>query len=130
MQQQKLFDIAINEKHEGKQPKHHLLLNEHNPVFTLGKHGENQNILLPLDILKTKGIQVHHIARGGDVTYHGPGQWTIYPIFDLEELGMGIRAYVEALEEVAIRVMANYDLKGVRIKGASGYGWKNLENNQ
>ncbi|MDO5036024.1 MAG: lipoyl(octanoyl) transferase LipB [Porphyromonas sp.] len=116
-----LFDQLIELKHIGQEPEaHYLIFCEHNPVFTLGKHAQEENILISEEFLASQGIQVHHINRGGDVTYHGPGQWTVYPIFDLEEMELGIRKYVENLEEVAIEVLRKYGLKGERMEGASG----------
>ncbi|MDN4753057.1 lipoyl(octanoyl) transferase LipB [Porphyromonadaceae bacterium W3.11] len=118
--QKALFDKAIEAKHRNEPVQHHLIFNEHYPVLTLGKHGDHNNILYSEEYLHQHGIELYNIGRGGDVTYHGPGQWTIYPIFDLEELGIGIRDYVDALEEVAIRVADKYGVRAGRIKGASG----------
>lgn len=118
--QQSLFDQALELKHLNQPVQHYLIFNEHYPVITLGKHADPHNVLFTPELLEMKGIDLFEIKRGGDVTYHGPGQWTVYPIFDLEELAMGIRAYVEALEEVAIRVAAKYGVQGGRIDGASG----------
>lgn len=118
--QQSLFDLALEAKHLKKEVQHHLIFNEHYPVLTLGKHADQNNILYSKEYLEQHGIELFQIQRGGDVTYHGPGQWTIYPIFDLEELGIGIRDYVDALEEVAIKVAAKYNIVAERIKGASG----------
>lgn len=118
--QQSLFDSAIEAKHLNKEVQHHLIFNEHYPVITLGKHADKNNILYSKEYLAQHGIELFQIQRGGDVTYHGPGQWTIYPIFDLEELGIGIKDYVSALEEVAIRVAEKYQIKAERIHGASG----------
>lgn len=119
-QQKVLFDKALELKHLQEPVQHYLMFNEHKPVITLGKHADEHNVLLSPEFLAMKGVELFHIKRGGDVTYHGPGQWTVYPIFDLEELDMGIRAYVEALEEVAIQVAAKYGVQGERIEGASG----------
>lgn len=118
--QQRLFDQAIEQKRAGLSPQHHLLFIEHTPVVTMGKHAAEGNVLVPEALLKARGIQYHHTSRGGDATYHGPGQWTIYPIFDLEELGIGVREYVERLEEVVIRLLQRYGLSGSRMAGASG----------
>lgn len=125
-QQQALFDQALEHKREGKAIQHHLIFNEHYPVITLGKHADPHNILFSPELLEAKGIDLFSIQRGGDVTYHGPGQWTVYPIFDLENLGIGLRQYVENLEEVAIRVAAKYGIVGGRIHGASGV-WIDIE---
>lgn len=118
--QQRYFDEATHNKRIGSPVQHRILFNEHNPVITLGRHAKESNVLFSEAFLAQHGVQLFHISRGGDATYHGPGQWTIYPIFDLEELKIGIRTYVESLEEVAIRVLAKYGLKGDRLDGASG----------
>lgn len=118
--QQRLFDLALEQKRRNEPVQHHLILNEHNPVLTMGKHADPTNVLVPIELLKQQGVDVVRTNRGGDVTYHGPGQWTIYPIFDLEEMGIGIREYVRRLEEVAITTLAHYGLRGERLEGASG----------
>lgn len=119
-QQQGLFDTALSKKRAGEPIQHYLIFNEHRPVITLGKHANPHNLLFSPQHLEAQGVDVFNIHRGGDVTYHGPGQWTVYPIFDLEELGIGLKQYVDNLEEVAIRVAAKYGVKGGRIHGASG----------
>lgn len=119
-QQTDLFQRALEAKRQHQPVQHHLVFNQHHSVLTLGKHADPHNILLSRERLHAQGIECYQIERGGDVTYHGPGQWTIYPIFDLEELGIGLRRYVELLEEVAITVAAKYGVKGERIHGASG----------
>lgn len=127
LHQQSLFDKALEMKHLKQPITHHLIFNEHHPVLTLGKHADQNNILFSKEYLQQHGIDLFHIQRGGDVTYHGPGQWTVYPIFDLEELGIGIRDYVDSLEEVAIQVAAKYGVLASRIPGASGV-WITKEN--
>lgn len=97
-----------------------LLLVEHPPVYTLGKSGHTENLLVGREMLERLGAQFYHIDRGGDITFHGPGQLVVYPILDLERLGIGLRAYIEALEESVIRVAAHYGLRTGRIAGASG----------
>lgn len=97
-----------------------LLLVEHPPVYTLGKSGHAENLLVGREMLERLGAQFYHIDRGGDITFHGPGQLVVYPILDLERLGIGLRAYIEALEECVIRVAAHYGLRTGRIASASG----------
>ncbi|MBR8728839.1 Octanoyltransferase [Porphyromonas levii] len=126
-QQQALYKKALSDKRQGGEVQHHIIFNEHYPVITLGKHADPHNILFSPELLETKGIDLFSIQRGGDVTYHGPGQWTVYPIFDLEEIGIGLRQYVDNLEEVAIRVAAKYGVVGGRIHGASGV-WIDINN--
>ena len=124
-QQTALFESKIEAKRKGETLPDYLLFNEHDPVITLGLHAHEHNILFPREALSREGIEVYPINRGGDVTYHGPGQWTVYPIFDLEEMGIGIKEYVRRLEETAIRTMAAYGLEAGRIPGASGV-WTHL----
>lgn len=119
-QQVKLFDAAIEAKRKGKPVEQYLIFNEHAPVITMGLNGNEENILLSEEQLRADGVDLFHTNRGGDATYHGPGQWTVYPIFDLEQLGLGVRRYIETLEEVAIRVLADYGLVGVRMEDAPG----------
>ena len=83
-----------------------LLLVEHDPVFTLGFHGNAANMLLDESALAAKGIECIRIERGGDITYHGPGQLVAYPILDLRAHNLGVKAYVHLLEESVIRLLA------------------------
>jgi lipoyl(octanoyl) transferase len=97
-----------------------LLLVEHNPVYTLGKSGKSSNMLVTEEYLRSIGAEFFHIDRGGDVTYHGPGQIVGYPILDLERLGIGLRDYIDSLEQAIIEVCAMWGVEAGRIKGASG----------
>ncbi len=99
---------------------HQLLFCEHNPVFTLGKSGSIDHLLLNETELEAQGIEFFKINRGGDITYHGPGQITGYPIFDMEEFFTDVHRYVRSLEEVVMRTLAAYDLKTMRIKEYTG----------
>jgi lipoate-protein ligase B len=103
--------------HEAKQagmPADVLLLLEHPHVFTLGKNAKKENILVPDTVLKEQGIDCVSIERGGDVTYHGPGQLVGYPIFFLETLKLRVVDFVDRLEEVMIRVLNSYGLPAHR----------------
>ncbi|MHB1314342.1 MAG: lipoyl(octanoyl) transferase LipB [Christensenellales bacterium] len=82
-----------------------LLLLEHPPVLTVGKSGKDNNVLMPQQFLVQKGVQVHYVTRGGDVTYHGPGQIVGYPIMDLSLRGRDIKDFIWKLEEVFIRLL-------------------------
>lgn len=82
-----------------------LILVEHPPVITLGKSAEDSHILFAEDYLREQGVEIHKIERGGDVTYHGPGQIVGYPIFDIKHGGIGIRTFVENLEQLFIRLL-------------------------
>ena len=97
-----------------------LLTVEHNPVYTLGKSGKESNMLVSEAYLRSIGAEYYHIDRGGDITFHGPGQLVCYPILDLERIGIGLREYIEALEEAVIRTVAEYGIAAGRIAGASG----------
>lgn len=97
-----------------------LLLLEHEPVFTLGRNSHQENVLLPEAALRAKGFEVFETGRGGDVTYHGPGQVVGYPILDLKPDRQDVHRYVRDLEEVMIRTCADYDVVAGRIKGSTG----------
>jgi len=100
--------------------QHYLLFVAHPHVFTLGKSGNINNILVNKDNLAEKGIEFFHINRGGDITYHGPGQIVGYPIFDLEKFYTDIGKYLRNLEEVIILTLAEYGLRGERSQGETG----------
>ena len=97
-----------------------LYLVEHNPVYTLGKSGKSENMLVSEPYLRSIGAEFFHIDRGGDVTFHGHGQVVGYPILDLEKLGIGLREYIDSLEEAIIGVCAEWGIEAGRIAGASG----------
>ncbi|MEM6319235.1 MAG: lipoyl(octanoyl) transferase LipB [Bacteroidota bacterium] len=101
-------------------PKHYLLFCHHPPVYTLGKSGSLDNLLLNEQQLEQQGIEFHKINRGGDITFHGPGQIVGYPIFDLDQFFTDIHKYVRFLEEAIIRTLADYGIKGTRIEGFTG----------
>ena len=103
----------------------YLLFCEHNPVYTLGKSGSLDNLLLDEEQLAAQNIEFFKINRGGDITYHGDGQITGYPIFDLECFVTDVHKYVRALEEVMIRTIADYGLEGTRIKDFTGVWLEN-----
>ncbi|MDX2248650.1 MAG: lipoyl(octanoyl) transferase LipB [Bacteroidia bacterium] len=105
---------------------HHLLFCEHAPVYTLGKSGNPENLLIDERVRAEKGILYYKINRGGDITYHGPGQITGYPIFDLEKFRTDIGWYLRTMEEVMIRLLADYGLLGGRIAGATGV-WLDID---
>jgi lipoyl(octanoyl) transferase len=98
----------------------HFLLVEHPPVYTLGKSGDLAHVLISEQEREARGIEFFHTNRGGDITFHGPGQIVGYPILDLEKLYTDIGRYLRNLEEVIIRVMAYYGLRGNRSPGETG----------
>lgn len=91
-----------------------LMMLEHPPVFTLGRRGNRQGLLVSEEILAAKGIPVVHVERGGDVTYHGPGQVMLYPIIDLKTTRWGVTEFVDTLEEIMIRTGADWGIKAER----------------
>lgn len=97
-----------------------LLLVEHPAVYTLGKSGREANLLVGEERLRAIGADLFRIDRGGDITFHGPGQIVGYPILDLERLGIGLRDYIDRLEEAVICLAADYGIEAGRIAGASG----------
>ncbi len=88
-----------------------LILVEHNPVVTLGKSGKTENIKIPIQLLKERGIDFYHIERGGDVTFHGHGQLVGYPIFDIKQGLIGIKRLIDMIEDAIIGVLADFDIK-------------------
>ena len=114
------FDALLENKRAGRPGENCLFFCEHEPVFTIGKSGKDSNLLIPESLLAERGISLYHIARGGDITYHGPGQITGYPVFDLERWHLGLKAYIAHLEEAIIRFLRLYDIKGERLDGATG----------
>ena len=125
--QRSLFDCVLDAKRTGVVADNlsgheagWLLLVEHNPVYTLGKSGKNENMLVSEAYLRSIGAEFFHIDRGGDVTFHGPGQIVGYPILDLEQVGIGLRDYINSLEEAIIGVCAEWGIEAGRVAGASG----------
>ena len=124
--QTKLLDdiIAIKRNNRVSEVKevtpNHFLFVEHPHVYTLGKSGDQNNLLINEKQLKERGATYYKINRGGDITYHGPGQVVGYPILDLENFFTDIHKYLRLLEEVIIKTIAEYGLKGERSKGETG----------
>lgn len=109
----------VQQRKEGVIPDTLLLL-EHEPVFTLGSSARAANVLLPEDQLRERGFDVHEAGRGGDVTYHGPGQVVGYPIFDLSPDRRDVHRYVRDLEEVMIRACGDFGVAAGRVSGLTG----------
>lgn len=119
--QKAYFQELLSQKKAGKLiTEAHVLIGEHPHVYTVGFHGNASNMFLDEVRLKSLGAEFIRIERGGDVTYHGPGQMIVYPILDLEKLGMGVKSYMSMLEECVIRLLDMYGIKGERVDGATG----------
>ncbi|MBT7683598.1 MAG: lipoyl(octanoyl) transferase LipB [Cryomorphaceae bacterium] len=125
----KIIDLKIqNRSNLNKiETKNFLIVTEHSPVYTIGKSGDISNLLLNHDELKKRGIDFYKINRGGDITYHGPGQIMGYPIIDLDNFFTDINLYLRKLEEVIINTLKSYELNGFTIKGETGV-WVNDHN--
>ena len=124
--QEEIFKKTIDQKIENRSSEskietdNFLIITEHNPVYTIGKSGDISNLLLNDNEMKTEGIEFYKINRGGDITYHGPGQIMGYPIIDLDNFFTDINLYLRKLEEVIINTLKSYDLRGFTIKGETG----------
>jgi len=104
-----------------------LIFCEHPHVYTLGKSGDEQNLLLKKEDLHTIDATYYHINRGGDITYHGPGQLVVYPVMDLENFFTDIHKYMRLLEEAVIQTLEEFGIKSGRINGLTGV-WLDYEN--
>lgn len=89
-----------------------LIIVEHNPVITMGKSGKDDNLLMPFKKLEEKGINFYRIERGGDVTYHGPGQIVGYPIFNIRDGLIGIKSFIKRIEDIIIATLKDFNIKG------------------
>ena len=126
--QRSLFDALIEKKSElrsgvateSDESIGTILLVEHPAVYTLGKNGKESNLLLGEEYLRSIGADFYRIDRGGDVTFHGEGQIVGYPIIDIERVGIGLRDYINALEQSVIDTIAHYGIEAGRLAGASG----------
>jgi lipoyl(octanoyl) transferase len=124
--QEKLFDQIIAIKRQNRREEtnletsSYLLFCEHPHVYTLGKSGDEKNLLVNQEYLKSRGATFHKINRGGDITYHGPGQIVGYPILDLENFFTDIHKYLRFLEEAVIQTLAEYGIESGRSDGETG----------
>jgi lipoyl(octanoyl) transferase len=97
-----------------------FLIVEHPPTITMGRNGHMENLLAREEVLERAGVAFHHTDRGGDITYHGPGQIVGYPILDLREWKRDVGAYVRAIEQVIIHALSDFGLAGERVPGMTG----------
>lgn len=114
------FEALLQAKAAGTTGTNKLFFCEHEPVLTIGKSGKEANLLIPETELNQRGITLHHIGRGGDITYHGPGQITGYPVFDIDCWQIGLRQFIERMEEAIIRFLSGYGVTASRLHGATG----------
>lgn len=113
---ERLVDARLHETHYDNR----VIFCEHPHVYTLGRNGKEQHLLIDENRLRAIGAELYHIDRGGDITYHGPGQQVCYPILNLADLKLGLKEYIHQLEQVIIDVCATYGIESDRVKGATG----------
>lgn len=118
--QEKLFNSSIEKKTRELETDNYLVFCEHLHVYTLGKSGDEHNMLLNYIQLQAKDASFVKTNRGGDITYHGPGQIVGYPIFDLANFGLGLKQYIYNIEEAIIKTLSIYNILSARLDGATG----------
>ena len=118
--QEELHDEIIAAKLRGEETGNCMIFVEHNHVYTLGKSGNEANMLIGAIQLQAAHAEFVKVNRGGDITYHGPGQLVVYPIIDMANFGVGVKEYVDLLEEVVIRTVGELGIAGERLEGATG----------
>jgi lipoyl(octanoyl) transferase len=120
-QEELLADVVADKRSAGKpSSKNYFLLVEHPHVYTIGKSGDEHNMLIHSEFMKKIDATFYKINRGGDITYHGPGQLVGYPIIDLEYYKIGVREYIGKMEDAIIATLAEFGLEGARREGATG----------
>lgn len=120
-EQHNIFNRIIAEKRKGEKiSREYVIMVEHDPVFTFGRHADHNNLLVSQSMLSAINAECVEIERGGDVTFHGPGQLVVYPILDLTNHRLGVKSYVGLLEQSVIDTLSEYGIKGERIEGATG----------
>lgn len=118
--QTELFDDIVAAKIDRLSYQNEVVFCEHPHVYTLGRSGKQNNMLLGEQQLRAINATLYHIDRGGDITYHGPGQLVCYPILNLEDFKLGLKEYIHLLEEVIIRLCASYGIRAERLEKATG----------
>jgi lipoyl(octanoyl) transferase len=118
--QELLFNDSIERKQQNLSTENYLVFCEHPHVYTLGKSGDEHNMLLNYIQLQAQNATFVHTNRGGDITYHGPGQIVGYPIFDLANFAMGLKQYIYNIEEAIIKTLSVYNILSTRLDGATG----------
>jgi len=133
--QKDIFQCTVDQKVKNRKldsdkqeiTNNHLLFCEHPPTYTLGKSGAIENLLINNQKLKEKGASFHAIGRGGDITFHGPGQLVVYPILDLDHFFTDIHKYLRFLEEIVILTLADFGIPSGRIEGLTGVWVDHIE---
>lgn len=131
--QENLFEEIVLAKQQNREMKandltpNYLIFCEHPHVYTIGKSGKEANLLINEEMLTRRGASFYKINRGGDITYHGPGQLVGYPILDLDNFNLSIKSYIDRLEEVIIRTLKRYGINSTRSEGATGV-WLDVDN--
>lgn len=120
------FEKALDNVSKSIENEHTIFILEHQPVYTLGKNGKEEHIL---PIARTSGATFHRISRGGDITFHGPGQIVAYPILDLRKLGIGIAQYVATLEKIGQEICSHYGIETTTIPSENGV-WIDADNHK
>jgi lipoyl(octanoyl) transferase len=118
--QEQLFNKTIEQKLQGLPTSNSLIFCQHPHVYTLGKHGEQENLLINSSVLASIQAEYFQTDRGGDITYHGPGQLVGYPIFDLDTFQLGLKPFIYKMEEAIIDVLAQYGIQAERMPKATG----------
>jgi lipoyl(octanoyl) transferase len=118
--QETIFSTIISTKMQGLPTDNYLIFCEHPHVYTLGKSGDEHNMKLDYIQLQAKHATFVHTNRGGDITYHGPGQVVGYPLFDLANFGLGLKQYIHRVEEAIIKTLSLYNIPSTRLEGATG----------
>lgn len=118
--QEQIFSQTIDRKLQGKATENTMIFCEHSHVYTLGKSGDEHNLLIDYIQMQAAGAQFVKTNRGGDITYHGPGQIVGYPVFDLNSFNIGLKKYIELLEEVVVLTLKDVGIYAERFPGATG----------
>ncbi len=121
------FNELVDSKQVGKNYSNKIILCEHPHVYTLGKSGKENNLLVSTEMLNQLGASFFHIDRGGDITYHGPGQIVCYPIINLNDFQISLREYIYILEQSVIEVCEQFGIRAIRNEGATGV-WLSADN--
>jgi lipoyl(octanoyl) transferase len=115
-----IFNLNVSRKLQHQDCKMHMVFCEHTPVITLGKSAKNENLLFPEEWLKVKGVEVYKTDRGGDITFHGPGQLVMYPLLDLDQLQIGVKEFVSNIEQSVVRLLSDYGITASPYHGYTG----------